>query len=404
MARYGGLVTLAVSLFGCGDDGMQGTASISATAHLYQGAIGPGVAARVNQPAPFVADGQWFFVPNKMTLTVNGACFVPMGQTHCGPMPFTAPCTVTFDPSKGSVAQLGACSFPAQTGTYVGVQINFNTAYETLISDATNGIYTDSSSSSLLSTTMPAGGAQMVTVRAPGGGETNDMVTYFSAQTFEATDSPSLSIIFDPTHWLNAYTSNGSFMRLQTNGSPPVHPTLAGAGKAMVFNVYSDSHLSSAGNFVASMGALSEIKLFFADAAGTLPIEIDGPGQNPGTDQPPHLCGIPGSVAASAWPGAATPDCSDAEGGCFGIGGYLGVSAGGVATWAFPADQFSFKSYAMVLQMQLPTAVGTPTTLNYVCTANPPTPAGGATTYTTAPDLASLGTVQSITNMTLVAD
>jgi hypothetical protein len=232
----------------------------------------------------------------------------------------------------------------------------------------------------------------------------NDNTTYFPApKTFAATDSPSLSIIFDPTHWLTATVTSGTFSALASSGSPPIHVALDSPGKAMLLNVYSTSNLSSAGNLAVGPppGGLSEAKVFFSDAAGTMPISLDGPVEIPGNGPSgSHLCAISGEVYDSAWP-AAPSDCS--MGGCFGRGGYLGVDANGVMTWAMPADQWDYTSYALVAQMTLPKTIGATTTLDYVCTSTVPMPANG-TNYTTAPDLTALGTVQTIPLMTLVAD
>lgn len=401
IGKYGALIVV-VGLAACGGGG---SPAVEGTATLFQGAVNaaavPGIRA-----VPLVADGHWSFVPNQMTATMTGACFIPMGETGCGTMPFASTCTVTFDPKKGSIAQLGTCSFPTTAGTYVGVQIEFSTTYQVLIDDTVNGIYTDPSQGTLLNSTMPAGGAQMVTFQDTNSqGGVNDNTTFFPApKTFAATDSPSLSIIFDPTHWLIAPVTSGTFGNLASAGSPPVHMTLDSPGKAMLLNVYSTGNLSSAGNLAVGPppGGLSEAKVFFSDAAGTMPISLDGPVGIPGNGPSgSHLCGIPGEIYDSAWP-AAPSNCS-VNGGCFGRGGYLGVDASGVMTWAMPADQWAYASYALVAQMKLPTTVGATTTLDYVCTQTVPMPANG-TTYTTAPDLTALGTVQTIGLMTLVAD
>lgn len=316
-----------------------------------------------------------------------------------------------------SLAELADCTFEATPGAYNGLQLLIDSNYQVLISDTADGLYTDPASSTLLSTTPPAGGAQLVSF-TQGGPGTSSAFTYFTSPV-TVTESGvvddasiatvELAVLFDPSYWLGTRANGGALVQpLSTNGNPPIYGTLEKPAKAVLLDVYNTSNEHSAGSIhTTDPGMLSYVKLVFADDAQRAPLAVTGPqhlpegnGGGPGAG---WIC--PTLPFFQAWPGSPDDCPKDRKNGaCYGVAGYLGVTPSGVVSWAFSSDDFAYQTYSAVLSMQLPTTVGASTTVNYVCSSTAPAPANGAKTYTTAPDLSALGTVRTIANMTLVAN
>jgi hypothetical protein len=336
----------------------------------------------------------WYLAPNTMTVTVVSIAFIQSGETT-GTAISLDNCSVTYNQSQASLAQLANCKFNIPAGTYIGVTITWNTMFQMVINDSTHGIYTDPTQTNLLNTVAPSGGGQSVNItdsNASGSTTASETTMFPVAQTYDSSNLPELAIVFDPTHWMIARTDGTSFTTsIRMSGNPPIVASVDGMGKVMIFN-----NVASLGNIQPSSN-LIELKVFYSTA--TTPWAVLA------SEDP---CG---SHLFNAWAGSTVGvDCTANGGSCFGNGGFLGLDSNNILSWALPAgNSWTYSIWSNVLSLPIPsnpTVGSTTSTLSYVClngTATAPVPAGGASTYTTAPNLTSLGTVAT-QSLTLMAD
>jgi hypothetical protein len=94
------------------------------------------------------------------------------------------------------------------------MSVGVNTTFQVLIDDPVNGLYTDPTASSKVTTTAPAGGASLVdyVVPGPGGqGDRIDFETYFTAP-LEVTEGSDVEekLVVDMTHTMELDVSGGT--------------------------------------------------------------------------------------------------------------------------------------------------------------------------------------------------
>lgn len=393
------------------------THSITLTANFLNGATLASTSSlekqdRAQTPsvhAQSLSSGTWYLAPNQMTLTAIGACLIPSGSTSCTISDFTDTCTVVYSQSNPSLTSLAKCGFTATAGTYIGLTLEWSSTYSIMISDTTNNIYTVSGTTTL-STTGPGVAISIQDTNANGQSTTQSTTWFTSKRTISSTSVPTISVLFDPTHWLDSSFDGTSFTAAaKMGGNPPVYAVLGSVGKALLYNngaavnTASGASGTGAGNVLEGTGnnvtSLYELKAFFD--SNSSPVSIAG-----------ALCS--GTNLFVAWPASPPTGCASQSGGCFGQGGYLGLdTTNNLLSWAYPSGTtWSYSSYSTLAELPYgPTAptVGDSYTLSYVC--NPTgsiTPTGGASTYTTAPavpasSLSNFGTVNT-QSLILVAD
>ena len=161
-------------------------------------------------PLPRQAMGKWVVTPNQVKVTFTAITFDgPSG----GETVTVGNCEVTFNFATASLSQALTCSIEVPAGTHDKIGFIAEETTQVLIDDATNGIYTDPNSATLLSTTVPAGGAQFVPL-------TNSLAdpdgtfggSFFLANSVEFSegDNININIIGDLTHALFVEINNGT--------------------------------------------------------------------------------------------------------------------------------------------------------------------------------------------------
>ena len=164
-------------------------------------------------PAPESApasDGKWVVTPDQVKVTFTAITF---DRPSGGETVTVGNCEVTFNFATASLSQAHTCSLEVPTGTYVKIGYIADATTQVLIDDATNGIYTDPNSATLLSTTEPAGGAQFVPLTnslADPDGTFGGSFFLASSVEFSEGDNININIIGDLTHAVFVEVNNGT--------------------------------------------------------------------------------------------------------------------------------------------------------------------------------------------------
>ena len=238
---------------------------------------------------------------------------------------------------------------------------------QVLINDAANGLYTDPSSPTGLSTTPPAGGAQFVSLTVPAtpsGSNVNTITTALAAPFIVGTGLPDggsavieLNIVEDMIHTVFVNV-NGTSAQFDTSlPLPPVSllPSVAGPGRV---------------EYYAPSGTAKNVSLPLAttgNETGSVRVFYAPP------PQPSFLWQV---VLGPSESFAANP--ARFSGDKFKPGGYLGIDASGTACWALPTD-FTWTTYSQLCEMKVPANVGDTTTLRCQHMMSVPAPASGDT-------------------------
>src|ERR1043165_2604988 len=168
-------VWCVLAVAACGDDGAMhvpdsgGGNKVHAVAHVVAGPSAtartlppspsdptttPPIATARLAPPPAVTDGNWVVSPDKVKATLVSISYTeaPSGGGP-GDNAMLTSCQFEYTRSANANASLLDCPFDIAPGTYKGFGISISTTYELLIDDATNGLYTDPASATLLATT-----------------------------------------------------------------------------------------------------------------------------------------------------------------------------------------------------------------------------------------------------------
>jgi hypothetical protein len=384
MKKLSVVLLVAVLVAGCGSGVTYST--MSGSVKILNGSTGAvGLhksAVRKATTALALENGTYALAPSKMTLTVTGIGFIPVGMTQYDnfKMIDVSGCTATFDRSLGSLTVLRTSGFTMPVGTFCGVSVRCRQTYTMVINDTVAGIYTDPTSPSGLTTTPPAGGGQPIQIHdqnSESDGETGPggSSTYFDNPiTIDENSAPQVYVVFDPTHWVKADLNNGSFSAPRMGGNPPIVPSISRFGKAAYYSNIGTSLSYNMGNRSADSG----MSLLFLYADSLTPISV--------TWQVYNLCSTSGGSAV-AYNGNGT---------LFGTYGLLGLDASHTLAWASPAGGGSngtFTSYNGVFRMPELSTIGQTTVLRYLCTSNVPQPVSGRNYSSGAPNFTPSGTL-----------
>jgi hypothetical protein len=315
---------------------------------------GPGFAGSAAvQPAiqPAVPSaGHWFISPDQGQVTLTDLTFrgdkagssAHVTLTNCSPI---------YKRSDASLSAILDCAFQVPSGTYIGVDIGVATTAQVLINDTVHGIYTDPASPTGLSSSPPAGGAQLVPMTVPGPGGSGNVLTIEAALTTPfvvgngqadgGSQAIELTIVEDMIHTVFVDV-NGSTLRFDTSlPLPPVFlvPSVSGPGKVEYYSPTGTGQNVSIGPGGTGNEAGS-VRLFYAPPP-----------------QPTFVWHVVNGPSESF---AANPAKYTGSG--FKPGGYLGLDASGTACWALPTD-FSWTSYSQLCEMKVPANVGGTATL-----------------------------------------
>ena len=333
-----------------------------------------GVVAAASLP-----DGIYRLSPSKMTLQINAVGLVPAGASGNNiPMRFhDVSCSATYDRSAGSLAVLSDCAFKAPTGSFGGVAIQYSSTYSVVMDDAEAGIYSDPTAvPGGLTTSRPAAGPQPISVTDQNT-SFGQVTTFFSEPiSIDGTSSPRLYVVFEPTHWMIATLSNGTFAAPRMSGNPPLVPSASQFGKAALY-----SNIGTTMSYLSDGRTTSNGEsLLFLYADATTPVSV--------TWQDHDICNQDGGAPVVAFNGNGT---------LWGNCGYLGLDSAETLAWVSPAGFSSttgaVTGYTGVYSMPAVSNVGESTTLRYQCTGAVPAPVSGSTYSSGAPTLTTSETV-----------
>ncbi len=112
-----------------------------------------------------LAEGNYSFSPDTAVVTFTSLQMTDLGGTSS--IVSLDNCKMTYERAKESGAALLDCPFSLKTGTYSRVKLFINKTTQILISDNSFGLFTDPTSSTLMSLTLPGAGASYVPYVVP---------------------------------------------------------------------------------------------------------------------------------------------------------------------------------------------------------------------------------------------
>jgi hypothetical protein len=334
--------------------GTEPTRRVALTARVLKGstpgAVGtiPASANRMSAVAHAVAptSGLWAISPDQARITINSISFIQADGSTSSDASLGGTCVVSYTRSTASLTKLLDCPFVIDPGTYVALDVGIKNSFDVLIDDAVNGIFTDPSSSTKLSSTRPAGGPQLVnysvTLSADLNGELHQRINLAAPVTIDSGVAlPAVSLVADMIHTVFVTVSAGSMSFFTDLPIPGVFviPSLDGAGRV-------EYYTASATALNALMPGPSDndshsVRVFYASPP-----------------QPAYIISpVVGPSSAQAVNPAKSPVESDLG---FRSGGYAGLDANGVLCWALPTT-FSYQSYAYLKRMQSVSTIGSST-------------------------------------------
>jgi len=355
----------AIAAVACSDSTSPG--HVGGTAHVIRGAsVGPGpTPTRDGAPggegpvfAATPTGGHWYLTPDQGKVTIVSLSFKDStGSPHDATM---TSCTATYTRTGTSLSPLLDCPFTVDAGSYIEVDVGISNTFQVLINDATHGIFTDAASSTGLTSTAPAGGANFASLTIPVSSGQNGVFTTQSLFTtplvVDSAAPPTVNLIVDMIHTVLMNVS-GSTLTFDTSlPQPPVilTPLIGGVGRAEVYSATGTADNVNAG--IATTGNEANSVRVYYNAAGvalTAYSPVIGPSQ--------------------AW--NATPAANAAE---FTAGGYLGLDPTGTLCWALPTT-YTYQQYNWLKRMAPAASVGGSTILFSKQTTTAPPPVSGKT-------------------------
>jgi hypothetical protein len=254
---------------------------------------------------------------------------------------------------------------------------------EVLISDATNGLYTDPSVPTKLSSTAPAGGASFVPVTATLG----TAFQQFFSTPLVVTDQPvSLSVVIDAVQTVQLTSSGGAPPTFGTYFPAYVFSSIGGVGKPQYY-----TSSGTADTYDDSTVLANIIRVYYEpNGAPTYSLF-----QQRGMSLMGCADGAYG-IGAYAADNRTTPINNDGSR----PGGWLGLDSTNTMCWVYAGDQ-AFSTYSNYLTMGKVPNIGDSTTLRCAQTTSPTPPSSGSTYASGCPPM----TNQLVAvPMTLVAD
>jgi len=363
----GALALPACIAVGCSEP----NAKVSGSMHFVVGGTpGSVVPAPPSSPSggrPFaalVAGTEYIVSPRKAKITFTSVQFTTATGDGNGATTL-ADCTVTYDRSLQSGSTILDCPFTAPVGDITSMQLFYNTTVQVLVSDATVGIYSDPASSTLFSTTAPAGGAAFVpitiTIGGPGATDRGLPIYFGTPVTIAEGSTPVLYVTVDMIHTIQMAVNTGGTTLTPNKLTDPV----------MVFaglTPGTSRYFSGAPNAEAyKVQGVPSLRVFY-DQSGNPVFSMIGP----------NFCGPDGGSKA-AW--STSPRDKT-------VGGWLGKDATGTIAWALPSNS-DWTIYGAYYIMADQSTIGATTILKCKVTPSPPPPADGKTYASGSPALTS---------------
>jgi hypothetical protein len=355
----------AVAIVTCSDSTAP---NVAGTAHILRGAStgagprAPGLNALATKGRAALAatpsGGHWYLTPDQGKVTIVSLSFIDTtGSPHVATM---TSCEATYTRTGTSLSPLLDCPFTLDAGTYSEVDVGISNTFQVLINDPAHGIFTDAASSTGLTSTAPAGGANFAPLTIPVSGDANGIFTTQSLFTtplvVDSASPPAVNLIVDMIHTVLMNVS-GSTLTFDTSlPQPAVHitPLVGGVGRAEFYSASGTADNVNAG--VATTGnAATSVRVYY-DVTGT-PVDAFSPVVGP----------------SEAW--NATPAAGATK---FTAGGYLGLDPTGTLCWALPAT-YTYQQYAYLKSMRPASTVGASTILFSMQTTTAPAPTSGKT-------------------------
>jgi len=218
------------ALVGCGgsDDG-----GLTVTAHFVKGATPDPSGMFAPLVAPVPQEGKWLLSPDKVTAHITIINFQTADSNAGGGGGTVEGCDVTFDRAAPAASKLIDCPIQVNPNTYLRLNMQVKLEFQVTINDATNGFFTDASQPGKLSTTMPAGGAQEVTITSTTGASA-EQVFLEPLVIEEGMTPPEISIAVDALHTVTAMVTGG-VATIQDGAPIVVFPAVGGAPRAQLY-------------------------------------------------------------------------------------------------------------------------------------------------------------------------
>ena len=345
-----------------------GDTGVSVTAKVLNGATPGGAARTAPLVAPVPQNGNWDLSPNKMKLKlVRVSLSDSANGAGSGTSADLTDCTIEYDRDKAGLATLVECPFTlTNAGTYHGFNVSFDSSYDVLIDDAANGFFSDPAAASKISTTMPSGGAQFVTVKTMGGTTFGASGALPEPITIADGDQVTLSIVVNGLQFMRVAVNGGTVSLGYFGNGDPFRPDMtASFGDVARVNFYVQTAINTALSRYAGGDTssppppqgITHINAFYSNATTASALFV-------GLNGEPMSCGPLGSAGAI---GAAAEN---------GYGGYLGRDSAGTLGWALPKDS-TWTAYSAEFAMAEATNLGATTTLYCKKLTSDPSPTGG---------------------------
>ncbi len=352
------------------------------TAHLLQGATTPHSAAALRHSSAGLSSGNWYVSPDKIKIKLTRINFAGATQQDSTDADLVD-CVVTYDRAAATLAPLLDCPFSIGPGTYTSMNLFVDPTSEVLISDATNGLYTDPSAPTKLSSTAPADGAAFVPVTATLG----TAFQQFFSTPLVVTDQPvSLSVVIDAVQTVQLTSSGGTPPTFGTYFPAYVFPSIGGVGKPQYY-----TSSGTADTYDDSTVLANIIRVYYEpNGAPTYSLF-----QQRGMSLMGCADGAYG-IGAHAADNRTTPVNNDGSR----PGGWLGLDSTNTMCWVYAGDQ-AFSTYSNYLTMGKVPNIGDSTTLRCAQTTSPTPPSSGSTYASGCPPMTNQFVAVP---MTLVAD
>jgi len=329
-----------------------------------------------------LSSGNWYVSPDKIKIKLTRINFAGATQQDSTDADLVD-CVVTYDRAAATLVPLLDCPFSIAPGTYTSMNLFVDPTAEVLISDATNGLYTDPSAPTKLSSTAPADGAAFVPVTATLG----TAFQQFFSTPLVVTDQPvSLSVVIDAVQTVQLTSSGGTAPMFGTYFPAYVFPSIGGVGKPQYY-----TSSGTADTYDDSTVLANIIRVYYEpNGAPTYSLF-----QQRGMSLMGCADGAYG-IGAHAADNRTTPVNNDGSR----PGGWLGLDSTNTMCWVYAGDQ-AFSTYSNYLTMGKVPNIGDSTTLRCAQTTSPTPPSSGSTYASGCPPMTNQFVAVP---MTLVAD
>jgi hypothetical protein len=380
LRRLAVLSLLSTACGGGGDGGGDADSGshIDGLLHIVKGPSA-GSAFRLAAAGPG-SDGLWYVSPDRVEVTLTRINF-PFADGRGQSNSELTGCTATFDKADPSHSSILDCPITVETGTYAGISAHFAGTFRVLIDDAVNGIYTDPTSATLLSSTEPAGGAQFIDYTRPLGDSAFEQPFVTPLVVDNLTTTLSLSLVMDGVQTLRVGVSDsGGTLAFRHPDAIPVNifPTVGDVGVTRYFTT-----AGTAESYNDEVVLANILRVYYSP---------DGQPAYAFTEQ------TSGELNGCALPAVAFPgDPATSDFGAGPHGGWLGKDSSGTTCWASSRD--SWATYEAYFTINDVASIGSSATLSCQHTTSPTPPSSGSTYASGCPAIAADVTVP----MTLVA-